>query len=335
MSVTDIARASGRDIEAITKDILENKRSGGKAVLAIGWGLVEAKEQLSHGEWLPWLAEQIGFSERQAQRFMRLAREYSNPTLVSDLGARKALALLALPEPEREEFVELRHVVDGAERSVADMSAAQLEQLIRERDEARQAQYQAEAERSLAETERDELSDQIKILTAANEQGQQAVMNALAQADQMERKIAELKARPVEVAVQVDQAAVDKARAEGEAVKAAEIAELQKKLDKEKEKARKLKADLDFAAQGRADAESALGEAQARLALAEKKSTPSPITADAELAQFSLLFEQAQGIVNQLRGLILKVRGREDATAAEKLAAALTALAKKIEEAAQ
>jgi len=210
MSVTDIARASGRDIEAITKDILENKRSGGKAVLAIGWGLVEAKEQLSHGEWLPWLAEQIGFSERQAQRFMRLAREYSNPTLVSDLGARKALALLALPEPEREEFVELRHVVDGAERSVADMSAAQLEQLIRERDEARQAQYQAEAERSLAETERDELSDQIKILTAANEQGQQAVMNALAQADQMERKIAELKARPVEVAVQVDQAAVDK-----------------------------------------------------------------------------------------------------------------------------
>ncbi|OUQ15543.1 hypothetical protein B5E80_19190, partial [Flavonifractor sp. An135] len=114
--------AEGRTIEAITGDILEAKRTGGEAILTIGRCLIEAKDLLPHGEWKAWLEERVEFSERSAQRFMRLAREWSNPTTLSDLGASKALMLLALPAEERETFIE--------EHNVIDMSARQLEAAI-------------------------------------------------------------------------------------------------------------------------------------------------------------------------------------------------------------
>jgi len=41
--------------------------------MAAGDILLEAKAQLGHGEWLPWLAS-CDISERTAQRYMRLAR---------------------------------------------------------------------------------------------------------------------------------------------------------------------------------------------------------------------------------------------------------------------
>ena len=130
--------AGVRTMETITGDILEAKRQGGEAILTMGRCLIEAKEMLSHGEWRSWLEERVEFSERSAQRFMRLAREWSNPTTLSDLGASKALMLLALPEGERARFVEDHNVID--------MSARQLEQAIRDRDEARQAPEAAKAD---------------------------------------------------------------------------------------------------------------------------------------------------------------------------------------------
>ena len=118
--------AGGRTIEAITGDILEAQRKGGEAVLTIGRCLIEAKDMLRHGEWLPWLAEKVGYSEKTAQNFMRLAREFSNPQAIADLGATKALKLLALPAEEREQFV--------ADHNVIDMTTRQLEAAIKERD---------------------------------------------------------------------------------------------------------------------------------------------------------------------------------------------------------
>jgi hypothetical protein len=68
--------------------------------MAAGDILLEAKLQLKHGQWLPWL-ESCGISERMAQRYMRLARNRpeieSNTTPVSDLGVRAALTLLSAP----------------------------------------------------------------------------------------------------------------------------------------------------------------------------------------------------------------------------------------------
>lgn len=74
-----------------------------------------------------WLAEKVDFSEATAQRFMRLAKEYSNPSPVADLGVSKALVLLALPDFERDEFVSEKHTVNGEEKTVADREKLQKE----------------------------------------------------------------------------------------------------------------------------------------------------------------------------------------------------------------
>ena len=136
--------AAMRDIETITGEILEAKRVGGEAILTIGQRLIEAKALLSHGEWLPWLNEKCEFSERTARNFMRLAKDWTNRQALADLGASKALALLALPESEREEFLSEKHQVNGEEKTVIDMTSRELEKAIRERDAARMAAEQAQ-----------------------------------------------------------------------------------------------------------------------------------------------------------------------------------------------
>lgn len=112
------AAGEERSITTITDEIIFYKSVGGQAVIEIGKRLIEAKAQLKHGEWLPWLSEKVEFSEASAQRFMQLAREYENPALVRDLGASKALALLALPASERENFASENTLSTGRKRAL-------------------------------------------------------------------------------------------------------------------------------------------------------------------------------------------------------------------------
>ena len=284
--------AEGRDIETITGEILDAQRRGGEAILDIGKGLLEAKGMLSHGEWLPWLNEQIGYSERLAQRFMRLAREYtSNPTALSDLGATKALALLALPPEEREQFVE--------EHNVVDMTSRQLQQAIKERDEARRAAETAQADKNTAQQARDKMAEDLRL------------------AKELEAQLEELKSRPVDVAVEmvVDQKAIDKARADA-------IAEMRAKLDI-------AKAAKNKAEEKRKAAEEALAAAQEQLERLRKEDKRAELSADKDLAQFELLFGQAQETVNKMHGILLKVKSRDE-DAAGRLGKALKALAEAV-----
>ena len=299
--------AESRSIETITGEILDAKRAGGEAILTIGRCLIEAKDMLRHGEWLPWLSERVELSERTAQKFMKLAREWSNPNTLADLGASKALILLALPEGERDAFLE--------ENNVIDMSARQLEQAIKERDEAKAAAEHAAADQRAAEQARDKMAEDMRLLNArlsgAREEREQA-MQAVAR---LEAELADLKDRPVEVAVEtvVDQEAIDKARADA-------IAEMQAKLDKAKEAKKK-------AEEQRQDAEVALAEARRRLEEQAKAEKKAAMAGDKELAQFEVLFNQGQELANKLRGLLIKARGRENKTAAQGMEKALRALA--------
>ena len=299
--------AESRSIETITGEILDAKRAGGEAILTIGRCLIEAKDLLSHGEWLPWLNERVEFSERTARNFMRLAREWTNRQALADLGASKALTLLALPPEEREQFME--------ENNVIDMTTRQLEQAIRERDEARAAAEHAAADQRAAEQARDKMAEDMRLLNArlsgAREEREQAIQDIT----RLEAELAEVRARPVEVAVEtvVDQKAIDKARADA-------IAEMQAKLDKAKEAKKK-------AEEQRQDAEVALAEARRRLEEQAKEEKKASMAGDKELAQFEVLFNQGQELANKLRGLLIKARGREDKTAAQGMEKALRALA--------
>lgn len=302
--------AEDRTIEVITGEILDAKRAGGEAILTIGRCLIEAKDMLSHGEWLPWLTEQVEFSPRTAQNFMRLAREWSNTQTLADLGASKALALLALPPEEREQFME--------DHKVIDMSARQLEQAIKERDEAKASAEQAAVEQRAAEQARDKMAEDMKFLNVrlagAKEDREQAMQDVA----RLESELAELKARPVDVAVEtvVDQAAIDKARADA-------IAEMQEKLDKAKEAAAKAR---DKQKQAEASVEILKRSLEER----DKSDKQATIAGDKELAQFEVLFNQGQELANKLHGLLLKARGRENQTAAQGMEKALKALAEAI-----
>lgn len=157
-------------------------------IIEIGRCLIEAKAQLDHGQWIIWLAEKAEIGYRQAARFMQLANEFgSNVTALSHLGYTKALALLAVPAEERDEFIEAPHVVNGQKKTVEQMTSRELEKAIKERDEARQqAEVQSKEYGSLSRKYGDlnkELADARRTI-----------------ADK-EKALRELESRPVDVAV--------------------------------------------------------------------------------------------------------------------------------------
>ena len=292
--------AEERDIETITGEILDAKRAGGEAILTIGRCLIEAKDMLSHGEWLPWLTERVEFSPRTAQNFMRLAREWSNTQTLADLGASKALALLALPPEERETFLE--------EHNVVDMSARQLEQAIKERDEARAAAEHAAADQRAAEQARDKMAEDMRLLNARLSGVREEREQAMQAVSRLEAELADLKARPVEVAVEtvVDQVAVDKARADA-------IAEMQAKLDKARDKQKQ--------------AEAAVEVMKRSMAEQEKAAKKAAMTGDVEMAQFDAFYGQVKEMGNKMNDLLIKARSREDKTVAHVMEKALRYLA--------
>lgn len=299
--------ADDRTIEAITGEILDAKRAGGEAILTIGRCLIEAKDMLPHGEWLPWLNERVEFSERTARNFMRLAREWTNRQTLADLGASKALTLLALPPEERDQFV--------AENNVIDMSARQLEQAIKERDEARKAAEQAKADASTAEQARAKMAEDMALLNARLNGAREDQERARESAEKLAAELEELKARPVDVAVEtvVDPEAIAKARAEA-------IAEMQDKLDKAKERQKK-------AEEKAKESQAALELAKAQLQDSERARKNTMVAFDEDMATFQVLLQQAQEQANKMRGILLKLRGRSNKTAAQGMEKAMRALA--------
>lgn len=61
-----------------------------------GRALIEAKALLKHGEWLPWLKEHVGFSDRTAQIYMKIVRLGFKSATVADLGLQAAANAIAV-----------------------------------------------------------------------------------------------------------------------------------------------------------------------------------------------------------------------------------------------
>ena len=61
--------------------------------------LTKAKATAKHGQWLPWLRQNIAFSERTAQSYMRLAGKFGpdKRNAVADLSVRRVLQEIATP----------------------------------------------------------------------------------------------------------------------------------------------------------------------------------------------------------------------------------------------
>lgn len=294
--------------------------------IEIGRRLTEAKAMLEHGQWLPYLKEQTEFSQPSASRLMRLYDEYGakqtslfgaelNYSTLNNLSISNALRLLAVPEDEREEFAE-KHDVEH-------MSARELDELIKQRDEAEQRAAKAEEQVQQAADGAAKADEQYQKAKQELHLLREKLGNAEAQKAAAEKELSELRERPVEVAVEVDEKAVEEAitaaRAKNDAEWAEKMAKVKNELSEAGLKAEKLKAKIKKA------------EEKAAASAAElEKLKKSQTLSDPNTAVFKQIFEQVQEDFNKLHGSLLKVKASDPDTA-EKLAAAVRALVDKMQ----
>ena len=294
--------------------------------IEIGRRLTEAKEMLEHGQWLAYLKEQTEFSQPSASRLMRLYDEYGakqtslfgaelNYSTLNNLSISNALRLLAVPEDEREEF--------AAEHDVEHMSARELDELIKQRDEAEQRAAKAEEQVQQAADGAARADEQYQKAKQELHLLREKLGNAEAQKAAAEKELSELRERPVEVAVEVDEKAVEEAvtlaRAKNDAEWAEKMAKVKNELSEAGFKAEKLKAKIKKA------------EEKAAASAAElEKLKKSQTLSDPNTAVFKQIFEQVQEDFNKLHGSLLKVRASDPDTA-QKLTAAVRALVDKMQ----
>ena len=326
---------TARDIEMVTSDIHYAQRQGARQLLSnlieIGRLLVEAKSMVPHGEWGKYLEERVNYSQSTANNYMKLYQEYgdnqesffnsfSNSQAFGNLTYTQAIALLALPAEERQEFAETN--------DVADMSTRQLEQAIRERNEERAARERAE---ELAEKAQQDLIAQEKATAAEKDNVsrlRELQAKAKGEANAANEKVEKLQK-------QLDKAKADKKAAEDALTKAKENPEIpetvmqslrqQVAADAAKQATEDLQKQLDAANRAKETAERNAEQAAQKLVAAQKAlQLSSP-----DAAVFKAMFEQVQQDFERLQETLQKVQQADPATG-EKLRKATEVLLDKL-----
>lgn len=265
--------------------------------IEIGKRLCEAKEMVPHGEWGKWLKNSVQFSQRTANNLMEIYEEYGEAQgqlwgaaaisqTFAKLNYSQAVALLAVPAEEREEFVE--------QNDAANMSVRELQEAIKARDEAeeklkkektvadervRAAQRQAE---SVME-ELDKLKDEVK--NSKDKKELEKLKTQLKDAKDKLNAYKEQKTAQAEEAGKVQkeqQEEIERLKAELAAAEA-----------KEPEPSEEMQAEIDRLKDQLKKAESLGAE---RLA------------ADEEVARFRVLFQTVQNNFSDLMDAVASIR---------------------------
>lgn len=322
-----------RPIEVITQEIQVYKVQTGFALIEIGKCLLEAKQCLPHGAWGEWLKNEVDFSERTAQNFMKIAKEYKNPQLISDIGnsLSKALALTDLSEEEREEFVGEAHEINGEEKTVAEMTTKELKEVLKELEAERKEKEKLKKQLDLFEDEaqrkQDEAVDaayshgeeQIKRLSELKEQAEAAAREAEKKVAELQGEVSELQMMKEQTTL-LDATELEKIRmeAEAEANKKAEAA-LQKKLDKAKKEAEKAKkeakeaqAAIEAHEEAQKEAEETALALRERLKLVQEEADKKVrLAGNQEMAVFKVHFENVQMEFNEMMTCIDNLQEKE------------------------
>ena len=123
-------------------------------IVEVGRCLNAAKERrlVPYGHWAEWLADVAGMNERQAQQWMRIAREVPEDSALAALEYSKIRAIMALPDPEERE-----EVAKAAKEQ--DMTVRELEKKVRDLQKQRESAVKAASEEAL---KRRQLTDEAK-----------------------------------------------------------------------------------------------------------------------------------------------------------------------------
>lgn len=268
------------------------------AAMDIGKLLIEAKSVVPHGEWGAWLEENVSYSTTTANDMMRLYTEYgdsqipidggpSNEELFGAIAPSKALALLALPEQDRRDFIQENNVDDMSVRTLRE----EIARVKAEKEAAEAAKAAAEAE---AEGRRD---------------AAEAAMRAKAAA---EAKLADAQKK--------QDAAVRAAKKDEAAKVKKQLDAVNEKLKKAEESAAEQKKQISMLQDQirAAEAEEASAEREAEdspelIALREEKAQLEKklLAADPTMARFGVLIGQYQAQFAQLLQMAQDAENRD------------------------
>lgn len=337
-----------RDIREITAEIRtiqdSVRRTALSGAIEIGRRLTEAKELLQHGEWGDWLKREFEFSQSTASRLMQLFREYgadqgslfgaeTKYATLQNISVSNALRLIAIPDEEREEF--------AAEHDIEHKSAREVDELIRQRQEA--DARAAAAEKALAEADEGhalamaELDERLHSAQQAERDAKSIAETAnarvkalAAERDKTAAELEELRSRPIEVAVQVDEDAVKKAaeeaKAEAEQKAKAKLEKLEKKLTAATQE---LEAYKDGDNKELEQSHARVAALEKELAEERERARKAAELQDADVSAFGVHFVNVQRDFNDLLVALNKVRAAAPETG-EKLTSAVRALVEKI-----
>jgi myosin heavy subunit len=162
---------STRTTHIIAAEINSIKEQTRKMVLynsiEIGRRLVEAKSMVSHGEWGDWLKNSVDYSQSTANNLMKIFDEYGANQLslfgsdaksqaLGNLSYTQAVALLGVPEEQREQFIE--------ENDIDTMSTRELQVVIKEKQRLEQELKESKEKEEKERQEKDKLNKSLEKL---------------------------------------------------------------------------------------------------------------------------------------------------------------------------
>ena len=178
-----------QSVDAALADHKTAERSAVEDAWALGQHLVEKKNRLKHGEFLPWLAT-TGIADSTANEFMMLARQI---TSVGDLGVSIRSSIRGLKPPPKP-VTAVQPVPDEADTAEADTAEADTATIISglEADLADSEERSAIMEEAASPESRkaiDKLNNQVELIKTLKS----SVANAQAKNTDLKREIRSLK----------------------------------------------------------------------------------------------------------------------------------------------
>lgn len=338
--VIDVSLVEQRSIGIVTAEILTYKnqmyRQTVQYFIEIGRRLVEAKSMLEHGEWQDWLEKEVEFKQSTANYLMHIYQDYGtgqerldgagNPQSIEGLTYTQIVRLLSVPLDERDEFIR--------ENDIENKSSREIEQLVRERDDARRKLQDTSARLDRAEKDR----AATEALTSELRQKYEQAVKDMAQADQ-EAQEADNARKAAEEKIEAAKTAEKKAKDKLKELKDNPTVppEVLEKVKKEAEAAAKaaaeqelqaMTADLRAAAeQAQKDAQEAkknVEAAQAALLKAKKEL----LLAEPEVTEFNLRLQTVAKDYQELISALDAIK-EKNAEKGQKLTAAVRAMLEK------
>lgn len=308
--------------------------------IEIGRLLLEAKALVPHGEWGAWLAANVDFSESKAQSLMRRYKEYGDGQIdmitgTSDLDFFSFLsdsqmdALLALPKPERREFVEEhREELENGDMSVRDMKA-EIARLKKENKEQAEDLKTSEEQIRVLENLTDDLQDKLdeeRRKPAPEPVVQEVIIHSPSDEDiekiratEEERLRAEFEAKQAETVKEYERKLTEAEKEKTKIVK--EASEKAKDAGELHDKLKKIEADHMAAMDKlKADHEKKISELEASY---KKQAKASAAGTDPNVVRIQLALENFKRDVLTVAGILgkMKAEGGEQEQKADKLQA--------------